>query len=166
MKISRMVCKRICIFIINLFLVSPELCFSVMESSDVKDGAWQFIREFFTENASSEDYGCGYNYSVMKKHTADGDLNVFAKEAEYEGEEYALTVYYGDDEIKVSPPDEKIKKQIRNYMASDVIIASTSQRISKIIYEETEKLWSGETDEKETAESVQKKVMLYLNEIS
>ncbi|MBQ5988619.1 MAG: hypothetical protein IJL67_03905 [Oscillospiraceae bacterium] len=113
--------------------VEPGLCFSVLKTSDAKNEAWYFIRQFLTEDFYDWGQDKGYTEEEINGHLKNNVLPVrksvldkliedctsFRFERMLNGKDYVPTVYttwgeeYEIDEIKSSATD-KFRKAVNS----------------------------------------------------
>jgi hypothetical protein len=113
--------------------VEPGLCFSVLKTSDAKNEAWYFIRQFLTEDFYDWGQDKGYTEEEINGHLKNSVLPVrksvldkliedctsFKFERMLYGKDYVPTVYttwgeeYEVDEIKSSAVD-KFRKAVNS----------------------------------------------------
>lgn len=132
-----------------LQLILFPYSFSIMNSSENKEAAWQFIRSFFTkeyqEQLCSGDFsGVPIRRSVIEQFTESRMM--FA-------DQYSI------------PTGENSKQKFTDFINSPVIPLIYSSKITDIISAELNEFYGNSITAEETAKAVQNKVKLYLAEI-
>ncbi len=146
-------------------VISPDEIFSVMKTSENREGAWKFIREFFTDTENPKNIMYMNGMSVMKKYSEYGEITL-ADIAENSGNTDLFLMYDEDmNEFRIPGYDDMDRKLIHEYMNSGVAVSGLHSDILDIILDEYIKYEEGEADADQTAASVQNKVMLYLSEV-
>ncbi|MDO5558749.1 MAG: extracellular solute-binding protein [Oscillospiraceae bacterium] len=123
----------------NGYIVSPDFGLSIMADCQNKDGAWEFIKYFLTDEYQSSITD---SIPLMKSYTD----NIF------KFEETAVA--------------DKLQSQMKDVieLADCTEYTSYNSRIYRIIDEELGSYFQGNADIDETVSAVQSKVSLYLNE--
>ncbi len=124
----------------NGVILSPDISFAIMSNSDNKEGAWEFIRTFLSDDYQKKviEENLPLKVSVLKdyikKHRRDMVLT-----------------------------DEMIEVYKERVLKADCKSIEGS-RLSKIICDEAGLYFAGEATLDETVQAIQSKVTLYLNE--
>ncbi len=148
--------------------IFPNLQLTISSTSSVKDGCWQFIRYFLTE-----EYQNTIDSSwPVSKDRVDALAEKAKKKPSYVDEEtgkeveYDDTWYIGETEIVIDPmTDDEVNKVI-DYLGTVNQVGNYNDSIKNIIYEEAAAYFSGQKTAKEVADIIQSRVQIYVNEIS
>ncbi|MCR4863247.1 MAG: hypothetical protein K5884_11675 [Ruminococcus sp.] len=141
--------------------------FSILDSSDAKAECWEFIKEFFTEDA----YKDAYQFPVVKKEF-EKQVDGATKKRTYtdeDGKEHEIddTYYINGKEIKIDPLTEDEKKFIVDYVKN---VKSANIDLSDEVYEIgnecLKSYFKGEKSLDEAIELLQSKVSILLSEQS
>ena len=138
------------------------MALAICEKSKNKDAAWEFIREFLTEEYQDEMNDNYITNLPVRKDSFD-DLLVKAKNPE-EYHYYSVTKPDGSY-AEMKPLDDTTADKIRKAVESADRCKLSDERIEKIIDEALDQVFNGEKTSAEAASEIQSKVSTYLNEI-
>lgn len=142
-------------------IIYPDKTFAICEKSQNKDAAWEFIREFFTEeyqDALNEDYT--YTFP-SRKSSFEKAIN---KEMTSENMGYSVETPDGET-IEMKPLDKVTADKIRTAVETANRCSVSDERINGIIDESLAEVFAGSKTSKDAAATIQNKVSLYLKEI-
>lgn len=151
----------------------PSNQFAIMETSDNKEGAWEFIKLFLADecfNGNSD--GIPVTENGLKKvmeaaleppfyyDELNGNKKVYVDETGRDP--------YSNDQIKITPMTDDEQKRYEQFVRGVRRISSgnTELAISSIISEETEYYFAGEHSAAQCAEMIQNRVSILLSEQS
>ncbi len=147
--------------------IYPNLQLSMSASSKVKDGCWEFMRYFLTEE---------YQKTIdsawpVSQTQIDAMADAAKKKPTYTDEngkevEYDDTWYIGDSEIIIEPMTDESVNRVLGYFDNVTQIGNYNDSINQIIREEADAFFSGQKTAKEVADIIQSRVQIYVNEIS
>lgn len=142
--------------------------FGISSKSDVKDGAWEFIRTFMTKEYQ------GTNGNIWDTPTRQDcyDMMVKAKMAtktytDELGQEIApveSTYGYDDLEVEIKPSSQEEVDMYTDLINSTKKISGYDNEIMEIIQEEAKAYFAGEKSLDDTAAIIQNRVKTYVNE--
>ena len=135
----------------------PLCTFGIPESSENKNEAWKFIRQFLLENGDNNNNDDPMQADLFSMY------HKCMKSLEEKGIDKQVKEISGSGLEKISEADIKSYKEL---WSRPVISDILSYDIVEIITEEADKFYSGEVSAEETAKNLQSKVSLYLHEIS
>ncbi|NLL77946.1 MAG: extracellular solute-binding protein [Clostridiales bacterium] len=145
--------------------IMPNLDLVMSSKSKNKDGVWQFIRYFLTdEYQNTLEYGWPLS---MKRIDA---LAEKAKQREsYEDEngqivEYDQTYYVGGVEVTISPMTQDEVDDVLAFINTVDQPYSYDENLINIISEESAPYFSGQKSAKDVADIIQSRVQIYVNE--
>ncbi len=142
--------------------------FAITNQSKNKDGAWQFIRHFFTkdyQDAIAEGMGSfpvlKSSWSIVKDKSQekyywiddDGTVNYMDD-----------TYYIGGEEIVISQLTDAEYEELYNYVISVTSIDHTDTDLINIIKEEAAAFFGGQKNAKDVAAIIQSRAFTYINE--
>lgn len=127
------------------------LSFGISETSELKDGAWEFVK-FILQYDYSEGDGMSMASGVQPSCISLSEK--YIREAEETSAEYLNGI------------SEESADAYRRFLNMPAYSDILYKNIMRIIREETDIFFAGERTSEETATAVQNKVSLYLNEIS
>ncbi|WP_044912679.1 extracellular solute-binding protein [Butyrivibrio sp. WCE2006] len=145
----------------------PNLQLTMSSSSKVKDGCWEFMRYFLTDEYQKTIDGAlpvsmtkmDEMIAAAKKKPTYIDEN--GKEVEYED-----TTYIGETEIIISPMTDEEVNGVLDFINSVDQVGVANEEVVNIIYEEAAAFFSGQKTAAEVADIIQSRVQIYVNEIS
>ena len=149
----------------------PSNQFAIMETSDNKEGAWEFIKLFLADECyNGNPNGIPVTENGLKKvmeaaleppfyyDELNGNKKVYMDEIGMDS--------YSNEQIKITPMTDDEQKRYEQFVRSIRRISSgnTELAISSIISEETEYYFAGEHSAKQCAEMIQNRVSILLSE--
>ena len=143
-------------------VVLPNMTFAICEKSKNKDAAWDFIREFFTEEYQNEMNGEYISTFPVRKSSFD---DVIAKGKNPESYQYYQVTKPDGSYAEMKPLDDATAEKFRKAVESADRCVLSDERIEKIIDEALDQVKNGEKTSSEAAADIQNKVSTYLNEI-
>ena len=143
-------------------VILPNMTFAICEKSKNKDAAWDFIREFFTEEYQNEMNGEYISTFPVRKSSFD---DVIAKGKKKESYQYYQVTKPDGSYAEMKPLDDATAEKFRKAVESADRCVLSDERIEKIIDEAIDQVKNGEKTSSEAAADIQKKVSTYLNEI-
>ena len=147
-------------------VISPDLQFALSAKSANKEGAWEFLRIFLTDEYQEENVTYGFPISIKR-------LNELAKEAmekpyylDENGnkEEYEDVMYIGGQEIPISPMTQQEADELVEQLYSFTQIYKRDDTLENIIEEEAAPYFAGQKSAKDVAAIIQSRVQIYVNE--
>ena len=153
--------------------------YGIMENSPHKEGAWEFLRYFLSDeyNNAPQNY---YSFSVMEKHfdrAADMTMDKFITfksddngriiEGEMEEKEWRYEAYNNEGQLvidkEIAPFTQEECDYYKNIIKNAKVLRS-DVTAGNIIREETMPFFEGECTAEKCAEMIQNRVSLYLSE--
>ena len=147
-------------------VISPDLQFALSAKSANKEGAWEFLRIFLTDEYQEENVTYGFPISIKR-------LNELAKEAmekpyylDENGnkEEYEDIMYIGGEEIPISPMTQQEADELVEQLYSFTQVYKRDDTLENIIEEEAAPYFAGQKSAKDVAAIIQSRVQIYVNE--
>ena len=145
--------------------IMPNLNIVMSSKSKQKDGAWEFMRFFLTDEYQDT---IEYGWPLSVKRTSDLAKKAMEKPT-YEDEngklvEYDQMYYVGDVEIKITPMTQAEIDEVLKFVKSVEQPYSYDQNLINIINEETAPYFAGQKNIKEVADIIQNRIQIYVNE--
>ena len=145
----------------------PNLQLTMSASSKVKEGCWEFMRYFLTDDYQKNIDGA-WPVSMSK---IDELAEKAKKKPTYIDEngkevEYDDTWYVGEQEIIIDPMTDEEVNEILDFLNSIDQVGNANDAVASIIYEEAAAYFSGQKTAAEVADIIQSRVQIYVNEIS
>lgn len=146
--------------------IVPSLQLGMSAKSAHKEGAWQFLRYFLTDEYQMEKIDYGLPLSVNK---LDQMLENAQKAPTYTDEngnvvESPEYYYIGNVEIKIDPMSEQEAAALREKILGFDTVYNYDQNLMNIVKEESAAYFSGQKPAKEVAKIIQSRVNIYINE--
>lgn len=145
--------------------IMPNLNIVMSSKSKHKDGAWEFMRFFLTDEYQDT---IEYGWPLSGKRTSELAEKAMEKPT-YEDEngklvEYDQMYYVGDVEIKITPMTQAEIDEVLKFVKSVEQPYSYDQNLINIINEETAPYFAGQKNIKEVADIIQNRIQIYVNE--
>ncbi|MDO5558777.1 MAG: hypothetical protein Q4F95_04180 [Oscillospiraceae bacterium] len=145
-------------------IVSSSEGFSISESSKEKEGAWEFIKQFLTDDIQYTQEGYSrvgiYGSYPVKRSSLQKKIDETASDPE--ATSYAYTE---NGEVKIPPLNDEEINAYKQYLDKPAVSGLIYSKILDIIQDETNAFFSSDCTASDAASAVQSKVTLYLNEL-
>lgn len=151
--------------------IGVNVSFAIADKSANKEGAWQFLRFFLSEDYQrNEDYKYGYGSGipVLKKLAREQADKL--KERPYWEDENGNKNYYDDtfwmngESIVLDPFTQAEVDQLFDFVCSVKKAGFSDENVTNIVSEEAGSFFSGSKSAKDVAAMIQNRVQLYVNE--
>ncbi len=150
------------------YCFEPDYVLAINSASENKDGAWAFMEYLLSETYQSSIQTDSINdHFPVRQDSFDAYITRQFNEWERRSENSpgrdmnSVTKEVWQEYPKVSAAD----KELLLYMAENAYWDDTYTSILAIIYEETGSFWAGDKTAEDTAEIIQNRVQLYLDEM-
>lgn len=145
--------------------VSATLELAMSSKSKNKEGVWQFLRYFLTDEYQSK-IGYGLPLSIESIEALGQEA---MKRPVYEDEtgalvEYDETFYAGDVEVVITPMTQEEVDEVLDYIRSVNRVYTYDEELIGIIQEEAAAYFAGQKKVKDVADIIQSRVQIYVNE--
>ncbi len=145
----------------NGVLIDADGSFAIFEKSSVKEGAWEFLRYYYSDEYQKwivkGDERYGSSGFPVKKSALE-----FAAEDAKKG--LYLSYWEGYSDAYTPNTDDDNQRIIDLINGAACRVETSENFVYNIIREEAEMYFSGQRPAEETAEIIQNRVQLYLNE--
>lgn len=147
--------------------------FAILEQSDKKEGAWEFLRQFYTYEYQKNPNG--YIGIPTRQDAFEKKLEYAQTKKTYTDEDgtkvdpVSMTYGFDDYMVSIGPIDKEEAEIVRSLVGRIGICTSYDvviEDISKIIEEEMKAFFAGDKSAKEAAEIIQSRVNIYISENS
>ena len=149
-------------------VLQPETTFAISSQSEYKEGAWQFVRHFLTdEYQMSDDIWC-FPVKISALEEKGRQAMLPYTYTDENGNEVVVedTYWIGDKEIVIDPlTQEEIDKYIA-FMKTVDRVATLNTEVLNIIMEDAAHFFSGQKTAREVAATIQSRARIYLAENS
>ncbi len=152
----------------NGAVLEADTSYSISAQSKNKEGAWQFIRGFFTEEYQTSDnvWMFPVNISALKK-MGEEEMKPYTYIDENGNEvEVPDTYWVGDQEVVVEPLTQEEVDGYIEYLKTVNRMASLNYDILNIITEEAAGFFAGQKPAATVAGSIQSRAKIFLSENS
>lgn len=145
--------------------IVSNLDLAMSSKSKNKDGVWQFMRYFLTEEYQSNiTYGWPLNKKCMTKleekaQVRDSYVDENGNTVEYDPE-YTM----GDITVAIKPMTQAEVDEVVQYISSVDQVYTYDENLINIITEEAAPYFSGQKNAKEVADIIESRAQIYVNE--
>lgn len=159
----------------NLYSTMPQL--GIIAKSSKTEGAWQFVRRFFTrqyQDISDDDsfLQSGYTGFPVRKDCMENLIQRFTATEDYEkdGKWYTAikpkdySIGWNGYDIEVGPLGKAEEEMLLELLSNSDRKQGIDPAIQDIIMEESSAYFNGEKDAEAVAEIIQSRVLIYMNE--
>lgn len=150
------------------YIQSNGPSFALSARSAHQDGAWQFVRQYITEEYQSSNNTNMYGLRVLKSAFVEKAQEALERpfwlNEEGEKEYYDDYYYINGEEIKLDPFTQEEVDEICNFIYSVNKTSHFDEEIYKIIEEEAGSFFSGAKTAAEVAPIIQSRIQLYVDE--
>ena len=145
--------------------VGFDNAFAISADSDNKDGAWEFIRTYISDDFQNNiAYGFPIKKSALKaKGTEATKPQTYTDE---KGKEQVVKMTYWLDgkEIEAEPPTQAEVDKMTELLGSADHLVNYNDSITNIILEEASSYFDGQKSAEAAAKVIQSRVQIYVNE--
>ena len=148
-------------------VISFDNSFAILDSSESKEGCWEFIKTFFSEDYQSSD--SVYNFPVLKtafEEKADEAMKKpYYTDDDGKKVEYDDTYYILGEEVAIKPVSQKERDMLTEYIYSaDAVTSSYSDETGTIISDEANKFFKGECSAEDASKMIQNRLSIMISE--
>ena len=150
---------------------SLDTTLGIYSKSDLKDGAWEFIKTFMSKEYQGKQVSTGNVWSTPSRKDALALKNEIAMATkkftdEYGNEHEPVDSSWGWDdlEVKIGPSSQEDVDLYMELIDNTKKIGGWNQAILDIIIEECKSYFAGDKSVDETADIIQNRVKTYVNE--
>lgn len=146
--------------------IMPNREFGINTGSEVKEGAWEFLRTFLLEDYQKNGMHMVFPVlqSVLDAQFEEAVTPEYGEENGMQTEMPKTSVRYGDWETEVYAATKEQVEEIKALIELTDGIYSYPQEIAAIIDEEAAPFFDGKKSAKEVADIIQSRVQIYVNE--
>lgn len=153
----------------NSSIIQPgSYMYAISERSKVKDGAWEFLRYYLTDEYQESDelYSLPVSKKALEKQAKESTERPYWIDTEGNKVEYDNTYYISGEEIILDPFSQEEADAICDFISSVTRRYYYNDNIINIVNEEAAYYFSGDKSAKEVAGLIQNRVQLYVDENS
>lgn len=138
---------------------------AVSAGSSYKEGAWEFLRYFFTEDyISNKIYGLPITKAGMDKVVEDAQHKPYFMNENGEKEEWDETGWINGVEIPVSPMTKEEAEELRSFIESVTMVGKQNEDIFNIIKEEAAAYYEDQKNVDEVVKIIQSRIQVLVDE--
>lgn len=146
-------------------VITPNMCFAVSAKSECKEGVWEFLRYYLTdEYQESVEWGLPINEEMLKAAAEKAMKNPSYIDEAGNEVEYEDTFYVGGNEVKINPLTAQEAEQMVNYVKSINKTWNYNYEVNDIISEEAAAFFEGQKTVDEVVSIIQSRVQIYVDE--
>lgn len=149
----------------NVFMT--QMAMTMSSKSAVKDGAWEFMRYFLTDEFQTSDNIWGFPVSLKALEAlekAAQEKEFFINQETGEKEEYDETRWVNDVEVIIDPMTAEEAKEFTGFLKTLDREYNVDNELINIITEEAAPYFNGQKSVEEVAKIIQSRVQIYVNE--
>ena len=131
-----------------------------------KEGAWQFLRTFLTDEYQENNVNYSFPISVkrLEELAAQATQKSYYTDENGNKVEYDDTYYVGGIEVVIPPMTEQETEELMEQLYSITEAYKYDESLLNIIKEEAAPYFAGQKSAKEVASIIQSRVQIYVNE--
>ena len=146
-------------------VIMPNMNIVMSAKSSDKDGAWQFMRYFLTDEfQKSIGYGWPLSMKPLDAKAKDAMKNPFYEDEKGNIIEYEPTYNIDGVDVIVTPMTQEDIDKVLNYVKSIDQVFTYNLQLENIISEEAAPYFSGQKNAKEVVDIIQSRAQIYVNE--
>lgn len=145
--------------------VSSTESYAISSKSRNKEGAWEFLRYYLTEEYQSElTWGMPVQKKYFDEMAKAGTERPYYMNEDGTKEEYDDYFYMNGEEIKLDPLSQEQVDKIVDFILSVDKCYYYNESVMNIINEEMDAFYTGQKTAQEVAKTIQNRAQLYVDE--
>lgn len=146
--------------------IVPSLQLAISSESKAKEGAWEFLRYFLSDEYQTSDelYNLPISLKALEQKIEKAQQKPYYLDESGNKVEYDETYNYDGGEIVITPITKERSEELKRFILSVDNRSSQNEEISSIIREEAGSFFLGQKTVKEVAEVIQSRVQIYVRE--
>ncbi len=145
--------------------ISANECYAISSKSRNKEGAWEFMRYYLTEEYQSElTWGMPTQKKYFDEMAQNATQRPFYLNENGSKEEYDDYFWMNGEQIKLDPLSQEQVDEIVNLICSIDKCYYYNENVMNIINEEMDAFYTDQKSAQEVAKTIQNRVQLYVNE--
>lgn len=147
-------------------VVNAEDQYVISAKSANKEGAWEFLRYYLTEEyqKSDEMYGLPVLREAVLSRLERAKERPYWENEDGTKEYYDMTYWIGDERIIIDPLSDEEADNLLSYIESVTMSNYYDESLSNIISEEADAFFKGDKTAEEVAKIIQSRAQVYINE--
>lgn len=145
--------------------VSGNECYAISSKSRNKEGAWEFLRFYLTEEYQKElSWGMPVQKKYFDEMARKGTERPYWINEDGSKEEYDDSFYMNGEEIKLDPLSQEQVDEIVAFILSIDKCYYYNESVMNIINEEMPAFYTGQKTAQDVAKTIQNRAQLYVDE--
>lgn len=145
-------------------IIVPYNELAMSSKSAYKEGAWEFLRTFITDEYQSDLYGFTLSIKELEKRAEEAAQKPYYEDENGNKVEYDDTVFIDGVKITIPPMTRQEADDFMEQLYSFKQISRYDDALSRIISEEAAAYFAGQKSAKDVAEIIQSRAQVYVNE--
>ncbi len=147
-------------------VISPSLQFAMSSKSNIKEGAWEFLRIFLMDEYQEKEVTYSFPLSIkrMEQMAADAMSKPYYMDENNNKVEYDDVYYINGVDVIIPPMTKEETEELKTQLYSFTQVYKLDDTLTNIIEEEAAPFYSGQKSAKEVAAIIQSRVQIYVNE--
>jgi ABC-type glycerol-3-phosphate transport system substrate-binding protein len=164
------------------YMIASGTPLGINADSTQKEGAWEFISYYLSEEAAEDTWGIPINKASFEKKIQEAmTVQYYTEEEIKEGwvwvpedqqrisedgkiEKPVTSVYFGDKEDYIYAPTQEIVEEFTKIFTSTKSVSNYNKEVMAIIKEEADGYFSGQKSVEDVANIIQSRLQIYINE--
>lgn len=138
--------------------------YAISESSPNKEGAWEFMRYYYTDEYQENLYEMSINKEIWKEKAKSATERYSWEDENGEIHYEDYTYWFGNEQVVIDPLTQEQVDEIFDYVSSITTTYSYDQSLIDIINEEAAFYFAGDKTVDEVATVIQGRIQLYVDE--
>lgn len=145
-------------------VISPTLQFAMSAKSANKEGVWQFLRNFLTDEYQESVYELPLSVKRLDELGESAMERPYYMDENDNKVEYDDTYYVGGIEVVIPPMTEQEVSELKEQIYSITDVYKYDEKLVNIIKEEAAPFFAGQKNAKDVAAIIQSRAQIYINE--
>ena len=145
-------------------VISPTLQFATSAKSANKEGVWQFLRNFLTDEYQESVYELPLSVKRLDELGESAMERPYYMDENDNKVEYDDTYYVGGIEVVIPPMTEQEVSELKEQIYSITDVYKYDEKLVNIIKEEAAPFFAGQKNAKDVAAIIQSRAQIYINE--
>ncbi|MCM1134839.1 MAG: extracellular solute-binding protein [Clostridium sp.] len=145
-------------------VIWPDLQIALSSKCADKDGAWQFLRTFLTDEYQENLYNFPLSVKLLDEAGQEATKRPYYEDENGNKTEYDDTYWLNGVDITIPPMTEQEVEFLKNWIKSVDKAYKMDETLINIITEEAAPYYAGQKSAKDVAGIIQSRVQIYVNE--
>ncbi len=144
--------------------ISPSLSLAISSKSANQDASWNFIKRFLEDDYQDSVYNFPVSLNALEKKAAEAMQPPYYYDVDGNKVEYNDTYYVGNVEIPIQPMTQADVDQVMELLTSLSQTLKNDSSLINIVTEEAAAYFAGQKTADETAQIIQSRAKIYVEE--